>query len=243
MYSKQSTFKNYNLYQMEKEDFTLVKDFLDRQREKLDRIEFFYPYKDSELAEVLDKGYFLGLFDGQKLIATFAIDYDEDYAKQIADIINSSCDIGLDRAYESSGLMVDEDYRGQGIAGFLMDKICVEASRKNINICGVVQICNAASMNTFFSRGFELRGLYSMGGVYDFGYLLRRAENTNLQNMENFSKLILQSPSKYDIIVDVEREVSNSDIATQRRMLAEGYYGIHCDKKRIFYIRDKERKL
>ena len=80
MYSKQSTFKNYNLYRMEKEDFTLVKDFLDRQREKLDRIEFFYPYKDSELAEVLDKGYFLGLFDGQKLIATFALDYDEDYA-------------------------------------------------------------------------------------------------------------------------------------------------------------------
>lgn len=243
MYSKQNTFKNYSLYRMEKKDFSLVKNFLDTQREKLDRIEFFYPYKDEELVQVLDKGYFLGVFDGEKLIATFGIDYDEEYAKQIADIINSCRDIGLDKAYESSGLMVDGDYRGQGIAGFLMDEICAEATRKGVNICGVVQICNTASMNTFFSRGFELRGLYSMGEEYDFGYLLKRVKNANSQNMEKFSNLILQSPFKYDIIVDVEREVDNFDVDTQRSLLAEGYYGIHCDKKRIFYIRNKERKL
>lgn len=243
MYSKQNTYKNYTLYRMEKEDFTLVKSFLDTQREKLDRIEFFYPYKDEELLAVLDKGYFLGVFDKDKLIATFGIDFDEEYARQLARIINGCSHLGIDKAYESSGLMVDGDYRGQGIAGFLMDEICIKAEEMKINICGVVQICNTASMNTFFSRKFELRGVYSMGGKYDFGYLLKRVKNTNFQNMEKNSNLILQCPPKYDIIVDVEREVSNFDVATQRSLLAEGYYGIHCDKKRIFYIRNKERKL
>lgn len=243
MYSKQSTYKNYSLFRMEKEDFNLVKSFLDAQREKLDRIEFFYPYKDDELAAVLDKGYFLGVFDKDRLIATFGIDSDEEYACQLANIINSCRDIGIDKAYESSGLMVDGEYRGQGIANFLMDEICAEAARKSINICGVVQICNTASMTTFFSRGFELRGVYSMGGKYDFGYLLKRAKKGNFQNIEKNSNLILQRPPKYDIIIDVEREVSNFDMDGHRRMLADGYYGIHCDKKRIFYIRDKERKI
>ncbi len=243
MYSKQSTYKNYDLYRMEKKDFDLVKGFLDESRLKLDRIEFFYPYKDNELAEVLDKGYFLGLFDKEKLIATFGIDFDEEYAKQIADVINGCNNIGIDKAYESSGLMVDADYRGQGIANFLMDEICAEAARRNINICGVVQICNTASMTTFFSHGFELRGVWSMGGKYDFGYLLKTPQSTNFQNLQKNSNLILQCPSKYDIIVDVEREVDNFDLSGQRKLLAENYYGIQCDKKRIFYIRDKERKL
>lgn len=239
--SENKAYKTFDLYRMEKKDFSLVKAFLDTQRQKLDRIEFFFPYKDEELVEVLDKGYFLGLFDGQKLIATFGIDLDENYAKQIAGIINGCKNIRLDKAYESSGLMVDEDYRGQGIANFLMDKICQEATRRKINICGVVQIQNTASMTTFFRYGFELRGVYQAGGKYDFAYLLKKKDNVYFQNIQKNSNLILQSPSKCDIIVDVEGEVDNSDMQKHRRMLAENYYGIHCDKKSIFYIRKGEK--
>ena len=238
---KNKNYKTYDLYRMEKKDFNLVKEFLERQRQKLDRIEFFYPYKDEELLEVLDNGYFLGLFDKDKLIATFGIDFDEEYAKQIADIINGCKNIGIDKAYESSGLMVDGDYRGQGIANFLMDEICHEADKKHLNICGVVQMQNTASMTTFFSHGFELRGVWSMGGKYDFGYLLKKKNSGYNENIQKNLNLILQCPSKYGIIVDVEGKVDNTDMSKHRSMLARNYYGILCDKKSIFYIRKGEK--
>lgn len=238
---KNKNYKTYDLYRMDNKDFNLVKEFLDRQRQKLDRIEFFYPYKDEELLEVLDNGYFLGLFDKDKLIATFGIDFDEEYAKQIADIINGCKNIGIDKAYESSGLMVDGDYRGQGIANFLMDEICHEADKKHLNICGVVQMQNTASMTTFFSHGFELRGVWSMGGKYDFGYLLKKKNSGYNENIQKNLNLILQCPSKYGIIVDVEGKVDNTDMPKHRSMLARNYYGILCDKKSIFYIRKGEK--
>lgn len=238
---KNKNYKTYDLYRMEKKDFNLVKEFLERQRQKLNRIEFFYPYKDEELLEVLDNGYFLGLFDKDKLIATFGIDFDEEYAKQIADIINGCKNIGIDKAYESSGLMVDGDYRGQGIANFLMDEICHEADKKHLNICGVVQMQNTASMTTFFSHGFELRGVWSMGGKYDFGYLLKKKNSGYNENIQKNLNLILQCPSKYGIIVDVEGKVDNTDMPKHRSMLARNYYGILCDKKSIFYIRKGEK--
>ncbi|MDE6361890.1 MAG: GNAT family N-acetyltransferase, partial [Clostridia bacterium] len=117
---KEDAYRGYSLCKMQESDFVFVKTFLDTQRSRLEKIEFFYPYKDEELLAVLTDGCFWGLLDGAKLIATFAIDFDGEYAATLANLINSFGDTGLDRAYESSGLMVAEEYRGQGVAKYMM---------------------------------------------------------------------------------------------------------------------------
>ncbi|MBD5100232.1 MAG: GNAT family N-acetyltransferase [Clostridiales bacterium] len=236
---KEKAYKSYSLYRMQEGDFLYVKSFLDRQRNMLDRIEFFYPYKDEELKSVLMDGVFWGLFDGHKLIATFAIDLDEEYAIQIAQIINTcqKSDV-VDRAYESSGLMVDMDYRGQGIASFLMDTAVEEAKKRKLNICGVVHTLNAASMSTFFSRSFALRGIWHMCEGYDFVYLLKRYDEEN-DSQELIKRTLLQNIDKCDIIEKAEYSAMD-DCQRHSELLASGYYGIFCKNDRICFIRNNK---
>lgn len=100
---KINAYKNYSLNKMEGSDFSFVKDFLDTQKNRLEKTEFFYPYQNDELLSVLEQGIFWGLFDKDRLIATFAIDTDEGYAERLADIINSCCGKEIvKKAYESS---------------------------------------------------------------------------------------------------------------------------------------------
>ncbi|MDE5549240.1 MAG: GNAT family N-acetyltransferase [Clostridia bacterium] len=236
---KENAYKNYSLYRMQESDFLYVKNFLDEQRNRLDKIEFFYPYKDEELKSVLSGGVFWGLFDGQKLIATFAIDLDDEYAMQLADIINSCRKkTVIDKAYESSGLMVDMDYRGQGIAGFLMDTSVEEAKLREINICGVVHTLNVASMSTFFSRDFTLRGVWHMCQGYDFVYLLRRYDEEN-NNKVLKDKLLLQNLGNNDIIKKVEYPAMPESVI-HKELLAQGYYGIFCKNGSICFICNKK---
>lgn len=233
---KENAYKSYSLCRMQEGDFLYVKNFLDGQRNQLEKIEFFYPYKDEELKAVLSDGIFWGLFDNQKLIATFAIDLDEEYALQIADIINSCRKKSVvDKAYESSGLMVDMDYRGQGIANFLMDTAVEKAKSLGIDICGVVHTLNVASMTTFFSHGFTLRGVWNMQEGYDFVYLLKRHK----QEINYINRELLQNVGKYDIIEKIEYPAMD-DCVIHRELLADGYYGISCKNDRICFIRDNK---
>ncbi len=226
-----NAYKSYSLCKMQESDFVFVKTFLDTQRAKLERIEFFYPYKDEELLSVLTYGCFWGLLDKDKLIATFAIDLDEDYAQTLANLINSFNDIRIERAYESSGLMVDKDYRGQGIAKYMMSVACNEAEKRQISICGVVHTQNVASMSTFFSYGFEMRATWHMSEGYDFIYLLKRF---NLQK-------VLQSNEKYDKIKNVIGQ-ANTHTKEHNDLLSQGYVGVGCQNTTIYFIK-KEKNL
>ena len=222
---------------MQESDFVFVKTFLDTQRSMLDRIEFFYPYKDEELKAVLSGGCFWGLFDKDKLIATFGIDLDEEYATTIANLINSFNDIGIERAYESSGLMVDEKYRGQGIAKYMMSLACEEAKRRGIAICGVVHTQNVASMSTFFSMGFEMRATWHMSEGYDFIYLLKRFDCKRQTEALNLKK-VLQLEENCAKIENVIGQ-ANTNIQEHNRLLSQGYVGIGCQFATI-YFRKKE---
>ena len=228
---KDNAYKSYSLCKMQESDFVFVKTFLDTQRAKLEHIEFFYPYKDEELQAVLKDGCFWGLFDNDKLIATFAIDLDEAYAKTLADLINSFNDIGIERAYESSGLMVDEEYRGQGIARYMMNLACEEASRRGIAICGVVHTQNVASMATFFSLGFEMRATWHMSEGYDFIYLLWRRN----------CKKVLQLEEKDAKIEEVIGR-ANTHTKEHNTLLSQGYVGVGCKDTTIFF-RKKEKSF
>lgn len=238
---EENAYRGYSLCRMQESDFAFVKTFLDTQRSRLERIEFFYPYKDVELLEVLLNGCFWGLFDGEKLIATFAIDSDEEYATTLAKLINSFNDIGIERAYESSGLMVDEEYRGQGIAKYMLKVACEMAERMGVAICGVVHTQNVASMSAFFSMGFEMRATWRMCQGYDFIYLLKRFDKkVNDDEGINFQK-VLQSEENYAKLGSVIG-VENTLTEEHDTLLSEGYVGIGCKKTKI-YFRKKGVKL
>ena len=221
---ERNAYKSYALCQMQGADFFAVKSFLDTQRDMLERIEFFYPYKDGELKSTLENGVFFGLLDGDRIIATFAIDTDEEYAQDIAKIINTcSGESVVERAYESSGLMVDADYRGQGIASYLMRTAVAQAYKMGLDICGVVHTHNSRSMATFFSQAFELRGVWHMSEGYDFVYLLKRRT----------------APAKKplgDVIY-----VALGDTQKHKELLSNGYVGVLCDSEKIGFIYGKDR--
>lgn len=226
---EKNAYLGYTLCRMQECDFCLVKDFLDKQRNALDRIEFFYPYKDGELHAVLASGYFLGLFDGERLIATFAVDTDMEYAKTLANLINSFDGGSLQAAFESSGLMVDRNYRGRGIAKFMMSKIIEFARSRNFAICGVVHTQNVASMSTFFHFGFQLKAVWHMSEGYDFVYLLLQPNQENL-------KKVLQS-IKNGVIMSNVKTADNADTDEHIRLLKDGYVGVECQENNILFLK------
>lgn len=169
-------FDGLRLCRAELSDYGKVFAFLDGCRNALDRIEFFYPYTREELENVLDNGYFLCVTDKDEIVATFAVDTDEEYAKMLADIIKkgSGGKEDVDLAYEASGLMVRADHRGAGLASYLMQKVTEYADEHKINLCGVVYYLNKASISTFFGRKFLLSAIFEPISGYKFVYLLKK---------------------------------------------------------------------
>lgn len=173
---KNKKYENLRLCKAELSDYGKVFAFLDGCRNRLEKIEFFYPYKEEELKSVLDKGYFMCAVEGGEIVATCAVDLDEEYARQLADVIKKGSggreDVGL--AYEASGLMVREDRRGAGLASYMLAKAAEFAEGKKINLCGVVHYLNKASIATFFGRKFLLSAIFEPIDGYKFVYLLKK---------------------------------------------------------------------
>lgn len=210
-------YKIYKLFRLAKEDFSLAKAFLDQERNKLDKIEFFYPYKDEELMSVLDNGYFIALFDNEKIIATFALDEDEKYAKQLGDIVQECRgNNDIDKAYEMSGFMVAQEYRGEGIGTFMMSKIVDRVNMLGCFGCGVVHLDNVASMNAFLKYGYYLNAVKRMSSEYEFGYFIN---NKDLQ-----------------IIMGEEKEeVELRNVDNHLKCLKKGLLGVKINNNRIEY--------
>lgn len=208
------------LYRAKACDFDEVSSFLDRQREGLEHIEFFYPYTREELANVLANGMFMCVKDGEKIVATFGIDLDEEYAKLLAQIIRESTAgaIDVEKAYESSGLMTDSDYRGIGLGKYLMQRAVLWAQEHKINICGVVHYMNKASMRTFFGEKFILSGYFEKDSVYKFVYLLK---------IFNFHYEIAEM---YDKI-----EISETD--KLKAALQKGFCGVALEGNEVLYAK------
>lgn len=181
-------------------DYGKVFAFLDDCRNALEKIEFFYPYKEEELKEVLDKGYFMCVVNDDEIVASCAVDADEGYAKQLAEVIvnGSGGKVKVEKAYEASGLMVREDYRGAGLASYLLSEAVAYADEHKIDLCGVVFYTNKASIATFFGRKFLLSAIFEPIDGYKFVYLLKKFNF-------HYSK-----PQIYDKIEITEAETLNS---------------------------------
>ena len=205
-------FPGMRLCRAELSDYGKVFAFLDGSRNALETIEFFYPYTREELENVLENGYFLCVLDKDEIVATFAVDTDEEYAKILAEVIRkgSGGRENVERAYEASGLMVREDHRGAGLASYLMSKVTEYADERGIDLCGVVFYLNKASISTFFGKKFLLSAIFEPIPGYKFVYLLKKFNF-------HYSK-----PEIYDRIKITEHEALNS-------ALQKGFQGFALD--------------
>lgn len=209
---KNDKFDGLRLCRADISDYGKVFAFLDGCRNALETIEFFYPYTREELENVLENGYFLCVLDKDEIVATFAVDRDEEYAKTLAEVIRkgSGGKEDVSRAYEASGLMVREDHRGAGLASYLMKKAVEYADGHGIDLCGVVFYLNKASISTFLSSKFLLSAIFEPISGYKFVYLLKKFDF-------HYSK-----PERYDKIEITDHRALNS-------ALQKGFQGFALD--------------
>ena len=171
---------NFEVVKLTGGDYEEEHAFLTRSRKALRRKTFFYPYTDEQLKAVMEGGEAFGVRDRGKLVGTFNIDLDEEYAKELAAGIRKSTNGALDveACYEASGLMVDGAYRGKGLGKTLMKAVTERANELKIDLCGVVHIENLVSLNTFLGQNFVIAGLFELNSRYIFLYLLKKFEKS-----------------------------------------------------------------
>lgn len=171
---------NFEVVKLTGGDYEEEHAFLTSSRKALRRKTFFFPYTDEQLKAVMEGGEAFGVRDRGKLVGTFNIDLDEEYAKELAAGIRKSTNgaVDVDACYEASGLMVDGAYRGKGLGKTLMKAVTERANELKIDLCGVVHIENLASLNTFLGQNFVIAGLFELNSRYIFLYLLKKFEKS-----------------------------------------------------------------
>lgn len=217
---------NFEVVKLTGGDYEEEHAFLTRSRKALRRKTFFYPYTDEQLKAVMEGGEAFGVRDRGKLVGTFNIDLDEEYAKELAAGIRKSTNgaVDVDACYEASGLMVDGAYRGKGLGKTLMKAVTERANELKIDLCGVVHIENLASLNTFLGQNFVVAGLFELNFRYIFLYLLKKFEKS------------------FEFAQECDRiNVRKSDAVKQA--LAQGMLGTGLDGDEIVFSRLSRKGL
>ena len=217
---------NFEVVKLTGGDYEEEHAFLTSSRKALRRKTFFYPYTDEQLKAVMEGGEAFGVRDRGKLVGTFNIDLDEEYAKELAAGIRKSTNgaVDVDACYEASGLMVDGAYRGKGLGKTLMKAVTERANELKIDLCGVVHIENLASLNTFLGQNFVVAGLFELNSRYIFLYLLKKFEKS------------------FEFAQECDRiNVRKSDAVKQA--LAQGMLGTALDGDEIVFSRLSRKGL
>ncbi|MEG1536464.1 MAG: GNAT family N-acetyltransferase [Clostridia bacterium] len=221
LFSGAQLANKFKFFLLQECDFQLAKDFLDGQRDGLERKEFFLPYTDEELSGVLANGKFVAMMDNQRLVGTFALDLDKQYATQLGSLV-TECSRGkfvLPFAYETSGFVIEKSCRGRGLGKLLMTAVLALANHFDGHLCGVVHIENIASAQSFLSNGFVLCAVKDCGDGYKFGYFVRETKRAFAQ----------------DKIAD--KLVPLDDIDGHKTLLSQGYVGVQLENNCFAYAK------
>ncbi len=99
-----------------------LKDLINIVLRNLDRKEFFIPFTEEELEDMLNKDKVItyGAYDGEKLVGTAQLFFEESYTTEIKEILNMK----NNKIAELGGYLVLEQYRNQGIMKHL-EKILI----------------------------------------------------------------------------------------------------------------------
>ncbi len=168
---KQLSAKDYEFRQLKDGDFDAVMTFLKCGIAHLEDKKHFLNYTDDELLGVLERGYMLGAFFKGHLVATCAVDFDEEYGKKLASICNENSGR---QYFEFSGIMVCPYHQRKGLANEICSRVISYASAnlQNSALCAVVQYDNVASLKNLDKLGFVIKGSAEWK-QYDFRYLVK----------------------------------------------------------------------
>lgn len=197
-------------------DYNNVLAFYKTQIEFLERKDFFYPYQDSDIKNILDNGgIMLGAFDTDKLIGLSAVDYDKSYSVTLKGLVNTFYPFAdrKTQVCEYSGVMTDINYRKKGIAAELYKQL-LSNIKKHICLCAVVQLENQASLTFFFKRGFRLVFVKHDHQI-DFGYLIKFCDK------------------QIDIVDDTCQLINCLDYNAYYELFKQGYVGTQFDDNKI----------
>ncbi|MDD4839957.1 MAG: GNAT family N-acetyltransferase [Clostridia bacterium] len=145
------------------DDFDLTKKFFDDEVEKLADKKFFLKYTDDELKSILNgNGFFCGGFIDEKLVATCAVDFDDNYGKILKNAVFSSENELNDefkdlQFYEYSGIFVADGYRKMGLANRVCSEV-LEYAKNHLSpcvLCSLVQFDNIASQSNLKKLDFH----------------------------------------------------------------------------------------
>ncbi len=105
--------------QIRVEEKQQLKELINTVLENLERKEFFIPFTEEELEDMLNKNKVIiyGAYDREKLVGTAQLFFDESYTTEIKEILN----INSNKIAEFGGYLVLKEYRNKGIMKHLED--------------------------------------------------------------------------------------------------------------------------
>lgn len=149
-----------------------LKELIDTVLKDLERKEFFIPFTEEELKDMFnrDKIITYGAYDGEKLIGTAQLFFDEAYTAEIKEILN----INSNKIAEFGSYLVLKSYRNKGIMKHLQDMLILKLKDMHYEYAVItVHPDNIASNKVVQNTGAKIVKVTNLGEYLRNIYLLK----------------------------------------------------------------------
>lgn len=183
-----------------------------------------------ELEEVLDNGgHFLGVYDGDDLIAYRSVkipDEDSNVAKFIKNF-----EIPLDKVLINDTVVVKEDYRGRNLQNRTRDEIAKKfEDTQYTHRMGTVSPMNPHSFNNTFKSGYNIIGLEKL--------------YPDEHNPDGYYRFIVHKSDDVEYyFTGNEKYIHHEDIDKIKEAIDEFFYGVEIDKDGYILFKEADVKV
>lgn len=149
-----------------------LRELINTVLENLERKEFFIPFTEEELEDMFNKNKVItyGAYDGEKLVGTAQLFFDELYTTEIKEILN----INSNKIAEFGGYLVLKEYRNKGIMKHLEDMLISKLKEMNYEYAVItVHPDNIASNKVTEYTGAKIVKTTNLGDYLRNIYLLK----------------------------------------------------------------------